>query len=223
MSLLLAGLTVLVIGDSHVTTKDYLASTLHDSLMQQGAKVYSYGACGSLSSDWMKNTRPACGSAFRLDSGPLRVRTGEVAFTKPLPELVKEHHPDLIIVVNGDTIAGYKDKVIPKAWIYGQVTTLTKGIQDSGARCVWVGPGWGADGVFQKKDARVKEMSDYLAGIVHPCVYIDSLKMSSPGEWETIAGDGQHYLPSGYKAWGSAITTAITAPSVLSTLNLQPK
>jgi hypothetical protein len=28
-------------------TQNYLISTLHDSLMQQGARVYSYGASGS--------------------------------------------------------------------------------------------------------------------------------------------------------------------------------
>jgi len=36
-SLLLAGLTVLVIGDSHLASDGYLISTLHDGLMQQGA------------------------------------------------------------------------------------------------------------------------------------------------------------------------------------------
>jgi hypothetical protein len=117
VSLLLAGLTVLVIGDSHLATNGYLITTLHDDLMQQGAHVYSYGACGSPSGAWMKTTQPPCGSAFRLDTGPVRVRAGEAASIRALPDLVKAHHPDLIVVVNGDTMAGYKSAALPKPWI----------------------------------------------------------------------------------------------------------
>lgn len=216
MSLLLAGLTVLVIGDSHLTAPDFLISTLHDGLMQQGAKVYTYGACGTPSGAWMKSIQPPCGSAFRLDKGPLRVRAGEAGFIKPLPELVKLHHPDLIVVVNGDTMAGYKTSAIAKSWVRDEVKTLTDGIKASGARCVWVGPAWGSEGgKYGKTFARVKEMSDYLADIVSPCVYVNSLKMSKPGEWGVISGDGQHFLNEGYQAWGSAITNEIVSSDIL--------
>lgn len=217
MSLLLAGLTVLVIGDSHLTTKDYLITTLHDGLMQQGAKVYTYGACGTPSGAWMKTVQPTCGSAFRLDNGPVRIRAGEAGSTRPLPDLVNEYHPDLIVVVNGDTMGGYKNATLPKTWIWEQVSTLTKGIKASGASCVWVGPAWGTEGgKYGKTFARAKEMSEYLADIVSPCVYIDSLKMSKPGEWSTIPGDGQHFSNAGYQAWGAAITSEIISSDVLS-------
>jgi len=217
MSLLLAGMTVLMIGDSHMASKDYLITTLHDELTQQGAKVYSYGACGTPSSAWMKAIQPPCGSAFRLDDGPLRMRAGEAGFTKPLPELVKLHHPNLIVVVNGDTLGGYKAKTMPKTWIWQEVSVLTKGIQATGSRCVWVGPSWGEEGgKYGKTFLRSKELSDYLAEIVSPCIYINSLTMSKQGEWETIAGDGQHYIATGYKAWGAAIANAIVSPEVLS-------
>lgn len=216
MSLLLAGLTVLVLGDSHMATKGYLISSLHDDLMQQGAKVYSYGSCGTPSGAWMKPNRPECGSAFRLDNGPVRERRGEASVTKSLPELVGEYHPDLIVIVNGDTMAGYKNKDLPKAWIWGEVNTLTKGIKASGASCVWVGPAWGSEGgKYGKTFARTKEMSDYLADIVSPCTYISSLKMEKPGEWATIPGDGQHYLDAGYQAWGDAITKEIVSSDIL--------
>lgn len=216
MSMLLAGLTVLMIGDSHMTTPDYLITTLHDGLRQQGAKVYSFGACGTPSGAWMKKMQPPCGSAFRLDDGKVRSRSGEAGSTKPLPDLVKEYHPDLIVVVNGDTMAAYKDPVMPKAWIWDQVSSLTKGIKASGASCVWVGPAWGNEGgKYNKNFARVKELSAYLADIVAPCVYVDSLKMSKPGEWTTLPGDGQHFTNEGYEAWGSSITNAITSPGVL--------
>lgn len=216
MSLLLAGLTVLVIGDSHLATKDYLITTLHDDLMQQGAKVYSFGACGSASGEWMKATRPECGTAFRLDTGPVRERKGEAAITKALPDLVKEYQPNLIVVVNGDTMAGYKNPVMPKKWIWDQVRTLTDGIKASGVSCVWVGPAWGSEGgKYGKNFARSQEMSDYLSDIVSPCVYVNSLKMAKPGEWSTLPGDGQHYTNEGYLSWGSAITSQIVSSDVL--------
>lgn len=216
MSLLLAGLTVLMIGDSHMATEGYLISTLHDDLMQQGAKVYSYGACGTPAGDWMKRIQPPCGSAFRLNDGPVRMRTGEAGSTTPLPELVQKYHPNLIVVVNGDTMAGYKDAKLPKSWIWQEVSTLTKGIKASGASCVWVGPTWGTEGSnrFNKNYARAQEMSNYLATIVAPCTYIDSLKMEKPGQWGTI--DGQHLTESGYQAWGDAIAHEIESPDLLS-------
>lgn len=213
MSMLLAGLTVLIIGDSHMT-QDHLIATLHDDLMQQGAKVYSFGACGASVGDWMKAVKPPCGSSFRLDTARTRDRVGEAAVTRPLPDMVKEFHPDLIVVIAGDTMADYKNPVMPKKWIWGEVSSLTRGIKNSGAACVWVGPAWGSEGgVFGKTFVRVKDMSDYLSDIVSPCIYINSLKMSKPGEW--AAEDGVHFSAAGYQAWGSAITTQIISSDIL--------
>jgi hypothetical protein len=219
VSLLFAGMTVLMIGDSHMT-QNYLISTLHDSLMQQGARVYSYGACGSPAGDWMKRVQPSCGSAFRLDKANIRNRVGEAGSTRPLPDMVKEYHPDLIVVVNGDDMAAYKSPSIPKTWVWNQVSTLTTGIKDSGASCVWVGPAWGSEGgTFGKTFDRVKKMSDYLAEIVSPCVYINSLKMSKPGEWRTE--DGVHITPAGYQAWGEAITNEIVSSDILKKIKVK--
>ena len=52
----LAGLVVLIIGDSHLASKDFLLSSLQDDLNNQGAIVHSYGVCGSQPNDWMKQT-----------------------------------------------------------------------------------------------------------------------------------------------------------------------
>ncbi len=222
-SLLLAGLTVLVIGDSHMATRDYLITTLHDDLMQHGAKVYSYGSCGTPAGSWMKTTTAECGTAFRLDNGPVRERRAEVAVMKPLPDLISLHHPDLLVVVNGDTMAGYKSPALAKSWIREEVKTLTDGIKSSGLKCVWVGPAWGTEGGDNGKNyARVKEMSEFLSDNVSPCTYIDSLKMSRPGEWAPIQivnhpghFDGQHFQKEGYKAWGDAISNVIVSSDIL--------
>lgn len=220
-SLLLAGLTVLVIGDSHLATDGYLITALHDNLRDQGAKVFSYGSCGTPSGDWMKTTRAKCGTAFRLEDGPVRERKLEAAVMKPLPDLVAKHHPDLLVVVNGDTMASYDKPVLPKVWVRDQVKTLTDGIKASGLKCVWVGPAWGTEGGDNGKNyPRVKEISDFLADNVAPCSYINSLKMSKQGEWAPIQNepghfDGQHFQKEGYQAWGSAITKEIVSSDIL--------
>ncbi len=216
MSLLLAGMTVLMIGDSHMATKGYLITSLHDELMQQGAKVYSFGACGTQSGDWMRTIQPPCGAAFRLNDKQIRLRAGEAASTTPLPDLVKEYHPDLIVVINGDTMAGYKSAVLPRPWISKEVSMLTNGIKASGASCVWVGPAWGNEGGKNGKNfPRVKEMSDFLTENVAPCIYINSLKLSKPGEWGTLPDDGQHFTDAGYQSWGSAIAREILSSDIL--------
>jgi hypothetical protein len=214
MSALLAGLTVLIIGDSHMSTQGYLITTLHDDLMKKGATVYSYGACGVPAGDWMIKTTPSCGGAVRLNDGPVEMKTGSDSTTKPLFELVKTYHPNLIVVVNGDTMAAYNQPSLSKTWVNSQVTRLTKGIRTQGVACAWVGPAWGTEGgKFGKTYARASEMSAFLSDIVAPCTYIDSLKMSKQGEWSTI--DGQHFTSTGYMAWGAAIGNAIATPEVL--------
>lgn len=214
MSLLLAGITVLMIGDSHMSSENYLITTLHDGLMGHGAQVYSFGACGAPASAWMEKTNPLCGGAFRLNDGKVKMRAHDAWFTTPLPDLMKSYRPDLVVVVSGDTMADYKKTALPKPWIGQQVATLTKGIQASGVSCVWIGPAWGMEGGKSGKTyAAVKEMSSYLSEIVAPCRYVDSLKMSKPGEWKTF--DGIHFTDEGYQAWGEAITQEIVSPEIL--------
>lgn len=214
LNALLAGLTILVVGDSHLASSGYLITTLHDDLMDRGAVVYSYGACGLSSAAWVKETRSPCGSAQRLGDGKFIKDKDEAAVTRPLGDLVATHHPDLVVVVNGDTMAAYDNPVLPKTWIWKEVSTLTKDIKKIGVRCVWVGPAWGSEnGQYGKTFARVKDMSGYLSGLVAPCTYIDSLTMSKPGEWRTV--DGQHLTSSGYFSWGKAIGDAISAPELL--------
>jgi hypothetical protein len=208
MKTLLAGLTILVIGDSHLAQPGYLLTTLHDALAREGAVVHTYGACGVAAGDWMRQRRSPCGGAVRLGDEPARIVPGTSATTTPFPELQRELRPDLVVVVMGDTMADYGKPALPKAWIWNQVTALTRGIRESGTRCFWVGPAWGSEGgKYGKTYARVSELSGYLADIVAPCAYVDSTQLAKPGEWRTI--DGQHFTPTGYRAWGDAIAAAI--------------
>ncbi|MCU1720421.1 MULTISPECIES: SGNH/GDSL hydrolase family protein [Pseudomonas] len=210
---LLAGLTILMIGDSHLATPDYLIKSLHDNLVQQGAQVHSLGVCGSKAGDWTKVTPGECGGAERRNKDKAVV-LGNKATTQPISQLIAADKPDLIVVVMGDTMADYTKPAFPKTWIWQQTTSLTKEIKNAGTKCVWVGPNWGSEGgKYGKTYARVELTSKFLASNVAPCDYIDSLKFSKQGQWATI--DGQHLTSMGYISWSKAITDALLASPVV--------
>lgn len=212
----LTGLNILLLGESHMVIYNHLIRTLPDELVMQGAHVFSYGACGASAADWLKVKPEPC-SATRIDTGPIRERPADIASTQPIGNLIAKHHPNLIVIIIGDTMAGYGKKEIAKSWVWQEVSALTKEISAEGVRCVWVGPAWGEDGgQYRKTNARAKEFSDYLSTIVAPCSYIDSLAFSKIGEWKTT--DGQHFDRWGYAKWAHEITSALSAPEMLKTI-----
>lgn len=205
----LMGLTLLVIGDSHLATPKYLIGSLHEQLLERGAQVVTIGVCGAHPADWVKETTGDCGRAERRGSGPAQ-RQDAGAKTVPVSQLIAQERPDAVIVVMGDTIGSYRNPEFPQSWAYTQVTTLTRAIASAGVSCYWVGPSWGTEGGrFGKTYERVRVLNAFLAENVAPCTYIDSTRFSQPGEWKTL--DGQHYLAAGYRAWGQAIAEAIAA------------
>ena len=212
----LTGLSILIIGDSHLTAPEYLVTTLHDQLTRQGAIVHSIGVCGSTPGDWIKATPGDCGGSERKGTDKPVFSTGG-ASTRPIAELIKEDKPDLVVVVMGDTMANYAKGGFMKTWAWQNTTQLTKAISANGPACVWVGPAWGTEGgKYQKNFARVKQVSSFLASNVQPCDYINSLDMSKPGQWPTV--DGQHFTATGYQQWGDALTKAIMAAPVVQKL-----
>jgi hypothetical protein len=208
MSALLAGLTLLMIGDSHMASNKNLIATLQDQLMAQGATVAGYGACGVPPGAWVVPRRATCGNAQRVQNGPVKVDATPAAMTWSIDALLAQHHPKLLIVEIGDALAGYGDKEMRRGYIAEQVALLTDKVRAAHVACIWIGPSWGTEGgPFFKTFARVKEFSDYLATVVGPCQYVDSLTLSKPGEWATF--DGQHYTVPGYQKWGLALSGAI--------------
>jgi hypothetical protein len=207
---ILAGLTVLMLGDSHFATQGYLITTLQDALISQGAKVTTEAACGAATDVWVSQGVAPCGTAERVESGPVKTNKAANAHVPAFDEMLQRVHPNLIIIGAGDTMAGYSQAALPTQYIDQNISALTRRIQASGISCVWIGPGWGTEGgPYFKTYARVKLMSDYLSTHVSPCRYIDSLKFAQPGEWTTF--DGQHYGLPGYQKWGMAIDQEILA------------
>jgi hypothetical protein len=207
MNSLLAGLAILIIGDSHMATRDYLITTLHDDLVAQGAVVHSYGMCGASAGDWVDPATISCGRAERHEDDEPQIERGESPAWK-IDDLVAKHHPNLIVIEMGDTMAGYGQETMPRAWIYQQLRTLIGRLAAQNIPCAWVGPPWGSEGLsYPRTFARVREMSQFLTTAVAPCHFIDSTQFSQQGEWPTI--DGKHLTENGYRAWGADITTAV--------------
>lgn len=208
--MLLTGLTVLIIGASHLAKPTYLIQTLNEDLVSVGAKVHTLGVCGSVPTDWLKPITGTCGKAERINKESTIFSFGQKAQTVPLTELIEKDHPDLVIVVMGDTLASYGQSDFQRGWASKEVYGLTQQIKKMNVTCVWVGPGWGTEGGTSKKNSeRVKQVSNFLATNTKPCTYINSLEMSQPGEW--LTSDGQHYMAAGYQAWSKSIARELQA------------
>jgi len=208
MNAALAGLTFLVIGDSHMAGRDYLLLTLHDALEAQGAVVHSYGMCGAMAENWVNTGIVACGRGERHDKGAPVEYAHQAEPTWKIDDLIQKTHPNVVVIELADAMAGYGQDPMPKAWIYQQIRALTGRIHAQNIGCVWVGPIWGNEGPpYHKVATRVKEMSDFLAQSVAPCAYVDSTKFATQGQWPTT--DGQHLTASGYRSWGGDIADQI--------------
>ena len=216
----LLGLSLVVIGESHLADPSYLIGPMHDLLIGKGAIVHSIGVCGASPAKWVEATPSDCGRAERVGSARAVRIDGDV-MTTPVKELISKAKANAIVVVSGDTIGSYKTAEFPKSWAYQQISTLTKAIGESGAACYWVGPGWSNQpGRFGKTTERVQALNNFLLENTLPCVYIDSTKMSQPGEWKTT--DGQHYNSAGYRAWSSAIVDALEKAMIANPLKKAP-
>ena len=167
---ILAGLTILMLGDSHFATQGYLVTTLQDALIQQGGQGHHGGSLRRAQQHLGRKAGVApCGTAERVQTGPIKKDLSSHAHVPTLEQLIAQVHPNLIIVGAGDTMAGYSQPTFPAQWIGEQVSALTRRIQASGIPCLWVGPGWGTEGgPYFKTYARVRMMNDYLQTHVAP-------------------------------------------------------
>jgi hypothetical protein len=214
MSGALAGLVILVIGDSQMMN---MLPNLHNQLEDQGAVVHSYAVCGSTAQDWISPGTASCGTLERQDKAPA-VSDQKTKPTWNINQLIAEHHPNLVVVQLGDTMAPYGGAHVETAWIHDQVTGLAGRIAANKISCVWIGPTWGADsGPYRRSDAEVQTMSHLLSTSVAPCTYIDSTTFARPGEWHTR--DGGHLEPDGYRKWAAAITASIVKLKSQAALN----
>lgn len=208
MSSALAGLTLLIIGDSHLVYPGSLITHLHDNMQQQGARVFTYSACGVPAGAWVEPRTVPCGTATRLGREPFRRNDARDARSWAVDELIQRHRPNFVLITIGDTMAAYPQRELSAGWVNEQVDALTSRMRANSMTCIWVGPTWGTEGgPFFKNFGRVRELNEILSSRVEPCAYVDSLAFSRPGEWPTY--DGQHHTADGYRRWAQAITRDI--------------
>jgi hypothetical protein len=206
--MLLAGLTVLVIGASHLAKPTYLIKTLHDEFTERGAQVHSVGVCGVMPSEWLQATTSRCGGAERIEDDPIILSMASAARTIPFETLLEQRKPDVVVIVMGDNLANYKASSFSRTDVKKEVLSLTTLLASKSIRCVWVGPAWGEDNKLAGKTLkRTQDISTYLETQVKPCDYVNSLEMSKPSQWKTT--DGQHFFAEGYQAWGAAIANEV--------------
>jgi hypothetical protein len=205
---LLTGFVILMIGDSHLSYPGTLVTTLQDLLVQQGASVTTYGACGAPAAAWANSGGSECGLAERSQFGPLKTDRSPAAAVPAVGRLAAAIHPNLIIVTLGDTLAHYTEPALPVDQVAADVASLTAKLAALNTPCIWVGPGWGTEGgPYFKTYARAQQVSQLLATHVAPCRYVDSTTLAQPGEWHT--SDGMHYTVPGYQKWAFAIDAAV--------------
>jgi hypothetical protein len=217
MSGLLTGIGFLVIGASQFAHTGNLISTLQDRLLAQGASVVTYGACASVPKSWLAPQAARCGTAVRIQNGPVQEDHSPTATTWAVSDLIHQYHPQIVIVGIADTLAGYSAAQVDTGWVKEQVRALVDKITAEGVRCIWLGTSWGEEGgPLGKTFAKVKVASDLLSTLVSPCEYVDSLKMETPGQWPTM--DGQHHTPVGYRLWADAASKAIMETNAVKSL-----
>ena len=200
---LLAGLTILMIGDSHLTHKNTLVASLPEAFVAQGAKVVTYGLCSSKPEDWV-DEKPlnACGYTKRVGTEHINVSMDKNDAPPNIQALMQQWHPDAVVVVFGDAMAGYSQPQMPTDWIKDQVHALVENIGST--KCVWIGPTWGHyNPRYGKTDARTVELANLLNKEVQPCHYVDSTKLLQQKDVSTE--DGLHLTSEDYSKWSQAI------------------
>jgi hypothetical protein len=198
MNAALAGLVILVIGDSQMKGLIY---SLHDQLEDYGAAVHSYSMCGATAQDWLVRSTVSCGRGEHHERGPVVMNEQRLP-TFELSDLIEKNHPNLIVVELGERLEP------DHSWVRQEVHTLTGKIAANHLPCVWVGPIWGQEKPpYATTDAGIRQISQLLSESVSPCSYIDSTTFARPGELQT--SDGTHLLPDGYRRWGRAIAESI--------------
>jgi hypothetical protein len=124
MTGVLTGIGILIIGASQFSHNGYLISTLQDRLLQQGASVATYGACASIPETWLSPRPVRCGTAVRIDGGPVKEDHSSTAMSWSVTDLIHRHHPQLVIIGIADTLAGYAATQVPTGWVKDQVRSL---------------------------------------------------------------------------------------------------
>lgn len=131
---------VLHIGDSH--TAGIYGQTMDKLLRSTGAKVTTVGSSSSRPSWFLDGTPTRWGYFGKDDEGHVDAPKDwkQPHATPTLPNLIKQAHPNVILISLGANLLYAKGETIEK-----EVRQLADVAKASGARIIWVGPPDGAE------------------------------------------------------------------------------
>ncbi len=214
--LLMAGLSVLILGDSHMAHPHRLSEPLYETMTKEGASVYIEAACGNNASSYIEGGEPTnCSVEATPKQKPTFKLVPNGKPSESIQALLAKYHPNLVVIILGDAMGGYTndDATFPRSWIWDQASTIAEQIKSGGASCIWVGPPYGQDkSIFPKTPHKVERLDALLKNVVTPCYYVTSLMMGKPGEFQTE--DGAHFTAvngrsPGYDHWSKYIMTVV--------------
>ncbi|KAJ8136450.1 hypothetical protein OY671_010337, partial [Metschnikowia pulcherrima] len=121
---------------------NFYSKTVTDSQAKKSDSVASNVTFGDKGAIVAGNTSTIQGSNVATTAGDL-VLKGKDASTTPVTDSIAAKKPNSVVIVSGDTMAGYTNPSFPKTWAWQQTTASTKAISGTGTACVWIGPSWG--------------------------------------------------------------------------------
>lgn len=195
MNLLLTQ-TILFIGDSH--TVGPFGQHLDEVLRSNGARVATYGSCGSIPKWWSNGQRTTCGYFSKDLNG--RVFNSNTYATPKINELLDKIRPDVVLLEFGGNYSKISDDQI----VIQDIKKIVKTVKDSGARCYWVT----APDSRTLREARHRTLKLTIEAIGLDCPIFNSLTVT---HYPQTGGDGIHYsFPSAIpiaKKWADSVAS----------------
>lgn len=174
----LEALTILVIGDSH--TVGPFGKKLDSLLRNDGARVATYGSCGSIAGWWYSGQKTSCGYYKRGTDGV--EFSANSHFTPLFKNLLRDIRPDVVIVELGTNYVNNPRD----AFAVEDMRKMARDIQGVGAECFWILP---PD--MRKFRADLPRLERLVREAVSDsCRLFESAKFT---QYPATGGDGVHY------------------------------
>lgn len=191
---------IMYIGDSH--SYGEFGKQIYKSLSVISPDMSIQASCGATAKTWLGekgHAKTNCGYWKKDANEEFRSKDH---FLPIFDEDLSKYNPDVVIVQLGTNIAVAKNPQNASS----SIDLIMSKIQDSGAKCIWIGPPDAKHKLLTKSKLNtVNAMIESLAK-KYSCEYIDSLKITKFPEQNL---EGIHYPPSLSRAWGLNVSNMI--------------
>lgn len=191
---------IMYIGDSH--SYGEFGKQIYKSLSAVSPEMSIQASCGATAKTWLGekgHAKTNCG--YWIKDANEEFRSKEHILPVFGDDLLK-YYPDVVIVQLGTNIAVGKN---PQNAL-GSIELIMSKIQDSGAKCIWIGPPDAKHKLLTK--SKLNAVNQMIEGLSrkYSCSFIDSLKLTKFPENNS---EGIHYPPSLSRAWGLSVSNII--------------